>query len=118
MILCGVTVMLLLFAMAPLTHEFLFLIVLAMFWNIVGTVVSIFVMNRRVAIVSPFFFKRVLDYLIPERLFFLTPSNLRMSAWVVDLPVGGLWYGILYISIALLLGWIIIFIRLSVEAVR
>ncbi len=96
----------------------LFLVLYAMFWTIAGTVISIFVTNRRVAIVSPFLFKRFLEYAIPDSLFFLLPSNLRMSGWTVELAYGGIWYGILYILVAFLIGGVIIFAKLTVDAVR
>ena len=96
----------------------IFLMLLAGFWNIFGVVISNFVLNRRIAIVSPFLFKRALEYIIPERLFFLNPAHLRMSGWVVELPLGGIGYSVCYITIAFLLGWLIISIKLSYEAKR
>lgn len=98
--------------------QIFFLLLYAMFWTIAGTVISVFVTNRRVAIVSPFLFKRFLEYAIPESLFFLLPSNLRMSGWTIELAYGGIWYGVLYILIAFLIGGIIIFAKLTIDAVK
>ncbi len=96
----------------------LFLVFYAMFWSVAGTVLSAFVSNRRVAVVAPFLFKRFLEYLIPDSLFFLLPSNLRMNAWVIELPGGGIWYGILYVGISLLAGVVILLVKLMHEAVK
>ena len=79
---------------------------------------AVYIVNRRVAVLSPFLFKRFLEYLIPEKLFFMNPANLRMSAWVENLPYGGLWYGVLYLLVVFLLGWFFIYVKLSVEATR
>ncbi len=96
----------------------LFLVFYAMFWSVAGTVISAFVSNRRVAVAAPFLFKRFLEYLIPDSLFFLLPSNLRMSAWVVDLPGGGIWYGFLYVGISFLIGLVVLLVKLLHEAVK
>jgi len=96
----------------------LFLMAYGMFWSVVGTVISVFVTNRRAAVAAPFLFKRFLDYVIPESMFFLMPSNLRLSTWVAAQPVGGIWYGILYIAITFILGWMIIYVKYSVDAIR
>lgn len=96
----------------------LFLMAFSMFWAVVGTVVSVFVTNRRVAVVSPLLFKRFLEYIIPDSMHFLIPTNLSMSGWVTEQFGGGIWYGILYITITFISGWLIIYIKHSVDAAR
>ena len=96
----------------------LFLMTYAMFWSIVGTVVSLFTSNRRAAIVSPFLLKRFLDYAVPDKLFFLMPSNLRMSGWVIEQAYGGLWYGAVYILIAFAVGLLVVLIKLQRSALK
>ncbi len=82
----------------------LFLICYAAFFGLVGTVVSVFVTNRRVAVVSPMLFMRLSAYIVPDTMPFLLPTNLRLSAWAAELPIGGIWYAPLYILVAFLLG--------------
>ena len=93
----------------------IFLLFLAMFWNVVGVSISVFVSNRKLVVVAPFLFKRLLEYLIPEKWFFLNPVNLSMSGWIPDLPYGGIWYPFLYIYVSFLLGWLIVFLKLWYE---
>ncbi len=82
----------------------MYLLCYAAFFGVVGTVVSVFVTNRRVAVVSPMLFLRLESYILPSGLFCLSTWNLRLSAWAAALPLGGIWYAPLYILVAFLLG--------------
>ncbi len=96
----------------------LFLMSYSMFWCVAGTVISAFVKNSRIAIILPFLLDQIIIYVVPDECTFLLPVHLRLDAWAQELSYGGLWYVVLYILIAFLTGWAILFGKLSVEAVR
>ena len=73
----------------------------AMIWPCYGIVASVFVSNKRLAVVFPFLFKRVIGFM-PGAVAYLGGRRLMLESHMAYLPLGGFLYIAAFVTAAFL----------------
>lgn len=92
----------------------MFLVGYSIYWSCIGTVVSFFIKNKRIALAGPFIFQRVFDYIIPRSMSYLHDGNLRLSSSSQAMHMGGIPYAISYVGTVFVLSVTILYFGMEV----
>ena len=83
-----------------------------MIWPCYGMIASLFVTNRRLAVVFPFLLKRLLEFM-PDALLFLSARRLRFEGIMAYMPLGGFLYAATYVLVAFLVTVLLVYLGMK-----
>lgn len=86
----------------------LFLVGYGMLWPCIGTAVSVFIRDKRLALASAFLAKRFLEF-VTGAAPVLRASNLLLSTYAQSMFLGGIPYAVCYVLVTLLLCTVIVY---------